>query len=182
MATRMDARKPCIVSFGLSREGGHGSARPRTGLRVVDLLDLADRTVGSCLARASATGGISREQWRTLMLLDDGVGDGALEAAGHTMGEIATRAAVPAPTATRLVDKLVSEGLAYRRTDDWDRRRVLVHISTEGHTLVTRTATELDEAFGTVLADLDPDDRIDLVGLLTRLEQAAAHRPEPSSP
>jgi DNA-binding MarR family transcriptional regulator len=159
-----------------------GARGREPGVRVVDLLDLADRTVGSCLARASTTAGISREQWRTLMLLDEGVGDGAHEAAGHTMGEIATRAAVPAPTATRLVDKLVAEGLAYRRSDDWDRRRVLVHISPEGHELVARTATELDEAFGTVLADLDPDDRIDLVGLLTRLEQAAVHRPEPSSP
>ena len=81
---------------------------------------------------------------------------------------------MPAPTATRLVDKLVAEGLAYRRSDDWDRRRVLVHISPEGHELVARTATELDEAFGTVLADLDPDDRIDLVGLLTRLEQGSS--------
>ena len=159
-----------------------GTRGREPGNRVVDLLDLADRTVGSCLARASATSVISREQWRTLMLLDEGVGDDALEAPGHTMGEIATRAAVPAPTATRLVDKLVAEGLAYRRSDDWDRRRVLVHISPDGHAVVTRTASELDEAFGTVLADLDPDDRIDLVGLLTRLEQAAVHRPEPSSP
>lgn len=157
-------------------------ARGRDSMRVVDLLDLADRTVGSCLARASATSGISREQWRTLMLLDEGVGDGAPGAPGHTMGEIAARAAVPAPTATRLVDRLVAEGLAYRRSDDWDRRRVLVHISPEGHTLVARTAAELDDAFGTVLADLAPDDRTDLVQLLTRLEQTAVHRPEPSSP
>jgi DNA-binding MarR family transcriptional regulator len=149
-------------------------------VRLVDLLDLADRTVGSCLARASSTSGISREQWRTLMLLDEGVDDEPAEAPGHTMGEIAARAAVPAPTATRLVDKLVAEGLAYRRSDDWDRRRVHVHISPEGHALVARTAAELDEALGTVLADLDPGDRTGLVGLLTRLEQAATLRPEPS--
>ena len=150
------------------------------GVRVVDLLDLADRTVDSCLARVSATSGISREHWRTLMLLDDGVGDGAQDAPGHTMGEIAARAAVPAPTATRMVDRLVAEGLVYRRSDDWDRRRVLVHISTEGHALVARIAGELDQAFGTVLGDLDPQDRTDLVGLLTRLEQAAVRLPEPS--
>jgi DNA-binding MarR family transcriptional regulator len=128
-------------------------------VRLVDLLDLADRTVGSCLARASSTSGVSREQWRTLMLLDEGVDGEATAAPGHTMGEIASRAAVPAPTATRLVDKLVAEGLAYRRSDDWDRRRVHVHISPGGHALVARTAAELDEALGTVLADLDPGDR-----------------------
>jgi DNA-binding MarR family transcriptional regulator len=150
------------------------------GVRVIDLLDLADRTVGSCLARASSAAGLTREQWRALMLLDEGAGDGAVDARGHTMGEIATRAAVPAPTATRLVDRLVAEGLAYRRSDDWDRRRVHVHISPEGHDLVARTATELDEAFGTVLADLAPDDRVDVVGLLSALERAAVGRPEPS--
>lgn len=159
-----------------------GTRGRRPEIRVVDLLDLADRTVGSCLARTSVTSGISREQWRALMLLDEGVGDDPRQAPGHTMGEIATRAAVPAPTATRLVDKLVAEGLAYRRSDDWDRRRVHVHISREGHALVARTAAELDEVFGTVLADLDPDDRIDLVGLLTTLERAAARRTAPSSP
>ena len=159
-----------------------GARGRRPDIRVVDLLDLADRTVGSCLARASAISGISREQWRTLMLLDEGVGDGAVDAPGHPMGEIATRAAVPAPTATRLVDKLVADGLAYRRSDDWDRRRVHVHISPEGHALVTGVASELDEAFGTVLADLDPADRIDIVRLLTRLEQASARRTQPSTP
>ena len=51
-----------------------GTRGREPGVRVVDLLDLADRTVGSCLARASATSGISREQWRALMLLDEGVG------------------------------------------------------------------------------------------------------------
>ncbi len=157
------------------------SARGREpGIRVVDLLDLADRTVGSCLARASSASGISREQWRALMLLDEGVDDAAVQARGHTMGEIATRAAVPAPTATRLVDKLVAEGLAYRRSDDWDRRRVHVHISPEGHALVARTAAELDDALGAALTDLGPDNRASLVGLLTRLDRAATHRPEPS--
>ncbi|NYD37044.1 MarR family winged helix-turn-helix transcriptional regulator [Actinomycetospora corticicola] len=153
----------------------------RSGVRVIDLLDLADRVVGSCLARAHAAAGISREQWRTLMLLDEGVGDDPRETPGHTMGEIATRAAVPAPTATRLVDKLVADGFAYRRSDDWDRRRVLVHIAPAGHALVARSAGELDEALGAVLADLDADGPVDLIGALTRLERAALGR-EPSSP
>jgi DNA-binding MarR family transcriptional regulator len=147
--------------------------RPRaTGHRVVDLLDLADRTVNACLARVTAASNLSREQWRTLMLLDEGVGEDGLDAPGHSMGEIAVRAAVPAPTATRVVDKLIAEGFAFRRSDDWDRRRVLVHISAAGHRLVASAAADLDEAFGTVLADLGTADRIDLIGLLTRLESA----------
>ncbi|GLZ48885.1 hypothetical protein Acsp06_50700 [Actinomycetospora sp. NBRC 106375] len=142
-------------------------------MRIVDMLDLADRTVGACLAQITVSEGLSREQWRALMLLDEGTAPDGTDSPGHTMGEIALRAAVPAPTATRMVDKLVADGLAFRRSDPWDRRRVLVHISTEGHAVVTRAAAELDEAFGTVLSDLPGTDRLDLLGLLDRLGAAA---------
>lgn len=148
--------------------------RPRpAATRLVDLLDLADRTVEACILRVLGATRVTREQWRTLLLLDEGTRDGGTEPPGHTMGEIAERAAVPAPTATRMVDKLVTDGLAFRRSDPWDRRRVLVHISPEGHDLVRRAAHDLDDAFGTVLSDLDAADRIDLAGLLSRLGAAA---------
>lgn len=140
--------------------------------RVVDLLDLADRAIGAALSRIGAAEGVTREQWRTLMLLDAGAQPDGTDAPGHTMGEIASRVAVPAPTATRLVDKLVADGLAFRRSDPWDRRRVLVHISPAGHDLVARAAGDLDEVFGTVLSDLATTDRIDLLGLLDRMGSA----------
>ena len=146
------------------------SSRPA---RIVELLDLADRTVEACLARVTASEGVSREQWRTLMLLNEGIAADGSEPPGHTMGEIATRAAVPPPTATRIVDKLVADGLAFRRSDPWDRRRVLVHLSIDGHAMVSRAASELDEAFGAVFSDLPDADRVDVVGLLDRLGAAA---------
>lgn len=147
--------------------------RPRPGLSpVADMLDLADRTIGACLARVTGPQGLSREQWRTLMLLAEGAAV-AGDAPGHSMGEIALRAAVPAPTATRMVDKLVADGLSFRRSDPWDRRRVLVHISSEGHALIESAARELDEAFGTVLSGAAGADRLDLLGLLDRLNAAA---------
>lgn len=137
--------------------------------RIVDLLDLADRTVGACLARISDAGGLGREQWRILMMLDEGA---RADATGRTMGEIAARASVPAPTATRLVDKLVADGLAFRRSDPWDRRRVLVHVSPEGHALIEGIAADLDHAFGTVLSGLDAQDRLDILGVLARMNTA----------
>lgn len=151
--------------------------RPRPPVsRVADMLDLADRTIGACLSRVTGPERLTREQWRTLMLLDEGTPEDADDAAdppGHTMGEIAARASVPPPTATRMIDKLVADGLAFRRSDPWDRRRVLVHISTEGHALVGRAARELDDVFGTVLSNLPGADRLDLLGLLDRLNTAA---------
>ena len=157
--------------LGNSKEAVIDAAPGPSAPRLVDVLDLADRAVGVCLARIAGTTTMSREQWRALMLLDDGVGVGGTDAPGHTMGEIAVRAAVPAPTATRMVDKLVAGGLAFRRSDPWDRRRVLVHVSTEGHSLVTRVANDIDEVFGTVRSALDGGE---LLGLLDRLRTAVA--------
>ena len=151
-----------------------GGRPPTPATRWVDLLDLADRTVGACLTRITETGGLGREQWRILVMLDERA---LADAAGATMGEIAARAAVPAPTATRMVDKLVADGLAHRRSDPWDRRRVLVHVSPEGHALIDGVAGDLDDAFGSVLADLQAQDRVDLLGMLERMNTALGERP-----
>ncbi|WP_194922405.1 MarR family winged helix-turn-helix transcriptional regulator, partial [Catenulispora rubra] len=51
----------------------------------------------------------SIEQWRVLNLLADGT--------GHTMTELAEHALLPAPTATKLVDRLVTNNLVYRHPD-----------------------------------------------------------------
>lgn len=64
------------------------------------------------------------DAWRVLDLLADG--------GGHPMSEIAAHAMVPAPTLTKIVDRLVERGLVYRRPDDEDRRRVLVILADRG--------------------------------------------------
>ena len=140
--------------------------------RVVELLDLADRTIGAWLARVTRGEDLTREQWRTLVLLDSCADPGTDGAPGHTMGEIAGRAGVPAPTATRLVDRLVADGLAYRRSDPWDRRRVLVHISGDGHELLERATAALEDTLGAALAGVGRTARLDLLDLLQRLAAA----------
>lgn len=64
------------------------------------------------------------DAWRVLDLLADG--------SGHPMSEIAAHAMVPAPTLTKIVDRLVERGLVYRRPDEQDRRRVLVLLADRG--------------------------------------------------
>ena len=68
--------------------------------------------------------GLNLEQWRTLDLLADGDGHSMTEIAGHVM--------VPAPTLTKIVDRLVESALVYRRPDERDRRRILVFLSDRG--------------------------------------------------
>jgi DNA-binding MarR family transcriptional regulator len=102
---------------------------------VVDLLDYADRAVDAVMSPVTAQEGLSREGWRILLLLS--------KSGGRSMGEIADHAAIPNPTATRLVDRLVANGHALRRTDPGDRRRVLVHLAPRGQEAVERVSRQL---------------------------------------
>lgn len=130
----------------------------------LDVLVLADRAVTIAVAPAAARVGITLEQWRILARLDT--------EAGRTMSDIATDAGLSPSTATRLVDRLVLDGLAYRLNDSRDRRRVLVHISEQGREILRLIATEIRSRFGAAPAD-DADGSPDRLGLLERIVFAA---------
>lgn len=108
-----------------------------------------------------ATCGLSLEQWRVLDLLAD--------EQGHSMSEIAEHAMVPAPTLTKIVDRLVDNALVHRRVDEKDRRRVLVFTTRGGAELHARIAPEVGKAENDAVAGLEPDDAAQLIQLLTRL-------------
>ncbi|NMH91189.1 winged helix-turn-helix transcriptional regulator [Pseudonocardia bannensis] len=103
------------------------------------------------------------DQWRVLELLADG--------AGHPMTEIAGYVMVPAPTLTKIVDRLVDAALVYRRVDDADRRRVLVFLSDHGRELHGRLAPAVQEVERDVADELGGDDAAKLIDLLSRLAQ-----------
>lgn len=100
------------------------------------LLSHAENRATRRLAAALERQGCSIEQWRVLVLLADG--------RGHPMTELAEFALLPAPTATKLADRMVADTLVYRRADPADRRRVLVHLTERGHELHTRLAAALE--------------------------------------
>lgn len=99
------------------------------------------------------------EEWRVLKFLSDGQ--------GHIMTEIAEFAMLPAPTLTKLMDRMVSAGLVYRRADDRDRRRVLAYLAEHGRALYERAAALLASAEAELAARLG--DTGDLTRWLTRL-------------
>jgi DNA-binding MarR family transcriptional regulator len=113
---------------------------------VVEILDRADRAVDAVLTPVTAREGLTREAWRVLLLLSKG--------GGSSMGEIAEHAAIPNPTATRVIDRLVAQRLAYRRNDPNDRRRVLVHLSGEGRLMVERVSQQLEELVDSAFTQL----------------------------
>lgn len=111
--------------------------------------------------RALGPAGLNIDQWRVLDLLADG--------AGHPMTEIADHAMVPAPTCTEIVDRLADSALVYRRIDQADRRRVLVHLSDHGRNVHEEHAPRVVAAEGTVSGTLEPAERAHLRALLERL-------------
>jgi len=101
-----------------------GTTRPQRDL--VHLLSRAEHLAVRRLAAALETEaeGCSVEQWRALTFLADGT--------GRTMTELADYVLLPAPTATKLIDRLVADTLVYRHPDPTDRRRVLVYLTERG--------------------------------------------------
>jgi DNA-binding MarR family transcriptional regulator len=85
------------------------------------------------------------------------------------MGEIASHTAVPAPTATRVVDRLVAAGLAFRNTDPLDRRRVLVHLAARGRDVVERVCRRVERGASEAIGGSQTVQRAQLTDLLEAL-------------
>jgi DNA-binding MarR family transcriptional regulator len=133
---------------------------------IAQLLSQAERHVTRELAGVLA--GSSVEQWRTLVLLADG--------AGHPMSEIAEFAMLPAPSLTRLIDRMVSDNLVYRKVDPSDRRRVLVHSSVRGERLRQKLSDRIDRVQEAVLGHVDDDQLEQLAAVLAKLVEPAGAR------
>lgn len=109
------------------------------------LLHRLDRAVSRRIDGALA-GAATVDQWRVLDLLADGT--------GRPMSEIAAHVGVPAPTLTKIVDRLVDGTLVHRRADEADRRRVLVLLTRDGAVLHDRLAGAVAAAEHEVIAAL----------------------------
>jgi DNA-binding MarR family transcriptional regulator len=134
-----------------------------TGL--VELLDRLDRAVAAALSPATGAEGVNRDGWRVLLMLARG--------GGRSMGEIASHTTLPAPTATRVVDRLVGQQLAYRRTDPLDRRRVLVHLAGDGRAVVERVCGSVERSASEAIGAAHLPERAQLAELLEALAQSA---------
>ena len=74
--------------------------------------------------------GVPIEQLRILELLQN--------SDGRSMGDLAQRALIEQTTLTKIIDRMVSDGLVYRTPDPNDRRRVLIRLATGGKALFKR--------------------------------------------
>jgi MarR family transcriptional regulator, organic hydroperoxide resistance regulator len=92
------------------------------------LLAQADRQVNRQLDARLKASGVPVEQWRILKVLSD--------KNGSSMGDLADAVLMNHPTLTKIMDRMVSSALVYRRPDAEDGRRVLIYLSDRGRDLV----------------------------------------------
>jgi DNA-binding MarR family transcriptional regulator len=128
---------------------------------LAQVLSQAERRVTRQLATVLEREGCTVEQWRTLTLLADGQ--------SHPMAEIAEVALLPAPSVTRLVDRMVADNLVYRKPDDRDRRRVLVRITRRGRDLHRRLAVGIEREQDAILARTGERELAQVVATLSGL-------------
>ena len=121
------------------------------------LLTRAERLMSRRLAVILDEERCSMDAWRVVRVLADG--------RGHFMTELSELSFRPPGSLTRLIDHMVEENLVYRRGDDVDRRRILVHLSARGRRLHDR----VDESSRLAFADLPVSSE-----LLGRLEELLA--------
>ncbi|KQT47611.1 MarR family transcriptional regulator [Aureimonas sp. Leaf454] len=110
------------------------------------------------MTRRLTADGVSVDQWRILKVLS--------ERQGVTMGAIAEELTLNAPTATKLIDRMVQEALVYRGPDPLDRRKVLVFLAEKGTRLLVAQNRQVDEQESSVETTLGNEDSRKLKDML----------------
>jgi DNA-binding MarR family transcriptional regulator len=115
--------------------------------------------------RLRSTDGLSFAQYHLVEPLVDAE-------APMSVGELATRAGVAAPTATRMLDSLVRDGLCERTRDEGDRRCVKVSLTADGRRAAAERTRQTTERAVRMYASLTKTERRDAARLLQRLAAA----------
>lgn len=77
----------------------------------------------------------------------------------HTLGELAERERVSAPSMNRTVNCLEESGWVTRTTDAGDRRKVNIELTAAGRAIVDETVRRRDEWLASSLGELPPGER-----------------------
>lgn len=127
----------------------------------VELLARADHVVTERVDTALRGSGVTADQWRVMIHL--------YEARGCTMSDLAEASSLTGSTVSRTVDRLTTSALAHRNVDPTDRRRVLVHLSRRGRTVVRQLLPEVRAAEAGALSGLSDHEQTELRRLLARV-------------
>ncbi len=88
---------------------------------------------------------------------------------GYPRGEIIGRMVEPSPDVTRLIDRLIKEGLVERYNSDEDRRLSLARITKEGINLLKKINPEVDKFITDYSSVLTKNQKVILSNICERL-------------
>lgn len=125
------------------------------------LLANAHRNLHLQLEQQLKAEGVQVEHWRVLEILRD--------QRGRSMGELAGLVLMNHPALTKLVDRMVADGLVHRVPSPDDLRRVLVFITDRGMDLLERLKPRADGHNANIARRLGKRDAASLKRLLTSL-------------
>ena len=139
---------------------------------VLDAVLTASRVLVAMAARSLADAGeeVTLTQYRSLVVLASRGPQG--------VATLAEALAVTAPTASRLVERLVRKGLVRRRADRQDRRQVRIGLTEAGRDLVRLVTERRRGEIAVLLASIPPDVLEPMATGLRHLAAAAGEVPE----
>lgn len=123
--------------------------------------DLAHRAVNTSLASRLRKHGIQIEAWRVLETLE---ADGRL-----TMGQLAEIVLMNPPTLTKMVDRMVSDGLVHRQVAQNDNRQINLLPTALGRKRMLQIRQEIDDHDAVILGQLGDQETQKLIQLLRGL-------------
>ncbi|TSA87606.1 winged helix DNA-binding protein [Deinococcus detaillensis] len=94
---------------------------------------------------------------------------GGVSKEGQRMSEVSGRLGIPLSSASRTVDLLVQRGLLSRRSDDHDRRIILVSVTPLGQAVYAIFDDAFRHHLAGLLGQLTPDERGQLLHIGTRV-------------
>ena len=144
-----------------------GSLGHDGGMEPIDEVVLASRALLGVVARsvAPALERVSLPQFRLLVILSS---SGPLK-----QGLLSERAGLSAPSTSRMVDRLIAQGLALREASAVSRREVSVAITPDGRDLVRQATGTRRKAIAEILDRVPPSEREALVAGFRAFAEAA---------
>jgi len=141
-----------------SRDRGAAASAPAVEHASIALFEVT-------LKALSTSPQLSVLQIRMLLMLDQ-----------HSLirlSDLAGRLDISAPSASRVVNRLVDEGLVLRRVPDHDRRTVQLRLSAKGRRMLDRIRTARRAGIAEILERMTEDDRTALTAGLTSFAYTA---------
>ena len=121
-------------------------------------LAAAHRRINASLNARLRKHGIQIEAWRLLEALDSGQ--------RFTMGQLAEIVLMNPPTLTKLVDRMVSDGLVHRQVAQNDHRKINVLPTALGRKRMMQIRREIEDQDATILEQLGESESQQLIRLL----------------